>query len=142
MFQGGSALTLDAKGRITIPTRHRDALIEQAGGSLTLTRHPDGCLLMYPRPVWEEKCEQLIKLPGSGRGLQRLLIGHAQNVEIDGAGRVLVSPELRSDAGLTRDVMLLGLGKFFELWDAATLAEREKTDMDQDMAAVLDQFSF
>jgi len=142
MFQGGSALTLDAKGRMTIPTRHRDALIEQAAGRLTLTRHPDGCLLVYPRPVWEEKREQIVKLPMSARSFQRLLLGNAQDVEIDSAGRVLVAPELRSAVGLARDVMLLGLGAHFELWDAATLAEREKADLEKEMADVLNQFSF
>ena len=59
VFQGSSALTLDAKGRINVPTRHRDALLLQAQGCLTLTRHPDGCLLVYPRPVWEIKREQI-----------------------------------------------------------------------------------
>jgi len=142
MFQGGSALALDAKGRMTIPTRHRDALAEQAAGRLTLTRHPDGCLLVYPRPVWEEKREQIVKLPMSARSFQRLLLGNAQDVELDGAGRVLVAPELRSAAGLTRDVMLLGLGAHFEWWDAATLAERENADLAKDMSDVLNQFSF
>jgi len=142
MFQGGSALTLDAKGRMTIPARHRDALLEQAAGRLTLTRHPDGCLLVYPRPVWEVKRAEIVKLTMSARSFQRLLLGNAQDVDLDGAGRVLVAPELRNAAGLTRDVMLLGLGAHFELWDAATLAEREKADLEKDMADVLNQFSF
>lgn len=127
---------------MTIPTRHRDALAEQAEGRLTLTRHPDGCLLVYPRPVWEEKRKQIAALPMSARVLQRLMLGSAQDVELDGAGRVLVAPELRSAAGLTREVMLLGMGAHFELWDAATLAEREKADLEKGMADVLNQFSF
>ena len=65
VFQGSSALTLDAKGRISIPTRHRDALMSQADGRLTLTRHPDGCLLVYPRPEWEKKREQIAAFPMS-----------------------------------------------------------------------------
>ena len=69
VFQGSSALTLDAKGRISIPTRYRDALSEQAGGSLTLTRHPDGCLLVYPRPEWEKKREQIAAFPMTARAL-------------------------------------------------------------------------
>jgi len=142
MFQGSSALTLDAKGRLTMPTRHRDALAHGAGGRLTLTRHPDGCILVYPRPEWEVKLAQLAALPASARALQRLLIGNAQNVEIDAAGRVLVAPELRHAAGLSREVMLLGLGGYFELWDAATLAAREQADLEKGMADMLDQFSF
>ncbi len=142
MFQGSSALTLDAKGRINVPTRHRDALVEQARGCLTLTRHPDGCLLMYPRLEWEKKREQIAAFPMQARSLQRLLLGSAQDVEIDGSGRILVAPELRSAAGLTRDVMLLGMGAHFELWDVAALARREADDLSQGMADVLNQFSF
>ncbi len=142
MFQGSSALTLDAKGRINVPTRHRDALVEQARGCLTMTRHPDGCLLMYPRLEWEKKREQIAAFPMQARSLQRLLLGSAQDVEIDGSGRILVAPELRSAAGLTRDVMLLGMGAHFELWDVAALARREADDLSQGMADVLNQFSF
>ena len=142
VFQGSSALTLDAKGRINVPTRHRDALLLQAQGCLTLTRHPDGCLLVYPRPVWEIKREQIAAFPMQARALQRLLLGNAQDVEIDGSGRILVAPELRSAAGMTRDVMLLGMGAHFELWDAASLARREAEDLQQGMGDVLNQFSF
>lgn len=142
VFQGSSALTLDAKGRISIPTRYRDALAEQAGGSLTLTRHPDGCLLVYPRPEWEKKREQIAAFPMTARALQRLLLGNAQDVEIDGSGRALIAPELRTAANMTRDVMLLGMGAHFELWDAAALARREAQDLAQGMPEVLNQFSF
>ena len=142
VFQGSSALTLDAKGRINVPTRHRDALLLQAQGCLTLTRHPDGCLLVYPRPVWEIKREQIAAFPMQARALQRLLLGNAQDVEIDGSGRILVAPELRSAAGMTRDAMLLGMGAHFELWDAACLARREAEDLQQGMGDVLNQFSF
>jgi MraZ protein len=142
VFQGSSALTLDAKGRISIPTRHRDALVAQAEGRLTLTRHPDGCLLLYPRQEWEKKREVIAALPMSARALQRLLLGNAQDVELDGSGRILIAPELRNAAGMTREVMLLGMGAHFELWDAASLARREAEDLAQGMPEVLNQFSF
>ncbi|GAA0507873.1 division/cell wall cluster transcriptional repressor MraZ [Pigmentiphaga sp. GD03639] len=142
MFQGSSALTLDAKGRVSIPTRHRDALMMQAEGRLTLTRHPDGCLLIYPRPTWEVKREQIAAFPMQARALQRLLLGNAQDVELDSAGRILIAPELRTAAALTREVMLLGLGAHFELWDAAVLAQREQEMLAQGMPEVLNQFSF
>ena len=87
MFQGTSNLTIDAKGRLSMPTRHRDALVAQCEGRLTLTRHPDGCLLVYPRPVWESKREQLVRLSAAARDLQRLLLGSASDVEFDSAGR-------------------------------------------------------
>ncbi len=142
MFQGSSALTLDAKGRVSIPTRHRDALTAQAEGRLTLTRHPDGCLLIYPRPTWEVKREQIAAFPMQARALQRLLLGNAQDVELDNAGRILIAPELRSAASLNRDVMMLGLGAHFELWDAAALARHEQEVLGQGMPEVLNQFSF
>ncbi|MFW8565175.1 division/cell wall cluster transcriptional repressor MraZ [Orrella sp. 11846] len=142
MFQGSSALTLDAKGRINFPAKHRDVLQDKAGARLTLTRHPDGCLLVYPRPQWEIKRKQIAEFPMSARALQRLMLGNAQDVEIDGAGRVLIAPELRQAAGLTREVMLLGMGEHFELWDAAELARREAQDLEAGLSAVLDQFSF
>jgi MraZ protein len=142
VFQGSSALTLDAKGRMTIPARHRDALMSQADGRLTLTRHPDGCLLVYPRPEWEKKREQIVRFPMNARALQRLLLGNAQDVELDSAGRVLVAPELRQAAGLVKEVMLMGLGTHFELWDTQLLAAKEAQDLQQGMADVLNQFSF
>ena len=77
MYQGLSKLTLDAKGRISVPSRHRDALLAQCDGRITLTRHPDGCLLLYPRPRWEQKRTELARLAHSRRVLQRILIGSA-----------------------------------------------------------------
>jgi MraZ protein len=142
VFQGSSALTLDVKGRVSIPTRHRDALVSQVEGRLTLTRHPDGCLLVYPRSVWEKNREQIAAIPMSARPLQRLLLGNAQDVDMDGAGRILVAPELRAAVGLTREVMLLGMGSHFELWDAAEWARREAEDLAKGMPDALDQFSF
>ncbi len=127
---------------MSIPTRHRDALQKQAAGQLTLTRHPDGCLLVYPRPVWEERREQIVRFPMSARALQRLLLGHAQDVDMDSAGRVLVAPELRSAAGMNREVMLMGMGTHFELWDAERLARAEEAALAEGMPDVLDDFSF
>ncbi len=127
---------------MNVPARHRDALIEQAHGRLTITRHPDGCLLVYPRPEWERKREQIAAFPVQARALQRLLLGNAQDVDMDTTGRALVAPELRSAAGLSREVMLLGMGGHFELWDASALAEREAQDLAGGMPEALSQFSF
>ncbi len=142
MFQGSSSLTLDAKGRLSIPTRHRDALISDEGGGLTLTRHPDGCLLVYPRSEWEIKRAQIAAFPMRARSLQRLLLGYAQDVQMDGSGRILIAPELREVAGLQREVMLLGLASHFELWDKARWEQREAEDIAEGMSAVMDEFSF
>jgi len=142
VFQGSSALTLDAKGRMSIPARYRDDLLAEEQGRLTLTRHPDGCLMLYPRSSWEAKRVQIAALPAAARPLQRLLLGSAQDVEMDGAGRILVSPELRAAAGLEREVMLLGVGSNFELWDSATWAQHDVADVARLDPAILEQISF
>jgi len=142
VFQGSSALTLDAKGRMSIPTRYRDALISKEAGRLTLTRHPDGCLLFYPRSVWELKREQIAALPMSARAFQRLLLGNAHDVEMDSAGRILIAAELRQAANLEREAMLLGLGGHFEIWHPELLEKRQEEDLAQSMSEVFEQFSF
>ena len=93
MFQGTSLLTLDAKGRMTIPTRHREALKEACALEVTLTRHPDGCVLLYPRPVWLERRKALSQLPFSARALQRIVMGSAVDLNVDAAGRLLIPAE-------------------------------------------------
>lgn len=142
MFQGASALTLDAKGRMTIPSRHRDALAVQCEGRVTLTKHPHGCLLFFPRPVWEAHREQIAAWPMSARAWQRIFLGNASDVEMDTAGRILIAPELRSAVGLSREVMVLGMGSHFEIWDAAKLAESEAQAVSNGMPDVLNSFSF
>ncbi|MGE5622325.1 MAG: division/cell wall cluster transcriptional repressor MraZ [Bacillota bacterium] len=142
MFQGASALNLDAKGRMTIPAKHRDALTVQCEGRITLTKHPHGCLLLFPRPVWESHREQIAAWPMSARAWQRIFLGNACDVEMDTAGRILISPELRAAVGLKRDVMLLGMGSHFEIWDAEKLAENEAQAVANGMPDVLSDFSF
>lgn len=142
MFQGSSALSLDAKGRLTVPARHRDALVVQCEGRLTLTRHPDGCLMLFPRPVWEVHRERIAALPISARPWQRIFLGNATDVEMDGAGRILVSPELRSAAGLSKEVMLLGMGSHFEVWDSQALAAKEQEALAAGVPEALANFSF
>ena len=142
MYQGASALSLDAKGRMSIPARHRDALSLQCEGRITLTKHPHGCLLLFPRPVWEIHREQIAGWPMSARAWQRIFLGNASDVEMDSAGRILISPESRPAALLTRDVMLLGMGSHFEIWDAARLEESESQAIANGMPDVLNNFSF
>lgn len=142
MFQGASALNLDAKGRLSVPARHRDALLLQCEGRVTLTRHPHGCLLLFPRPVWESHREQIAAWPMSARAWQRIFLGNACDVELDSAGRILVAPELRAAVGLQRETMLLGMGSHFELWDAARLAENEAQAIEAGMPEALGNFSF
>jgi len=142
VFQGASSLSLDAKGRLTVPSRHRDALSLQCEGRVTLTRHPHGCLLFFPRPTWENHRAQIAAWPMSARAWQRILLGNASDVEMDSAGRILVPPELRQAVNLKRDVMLLGMGSHFEIWDAAKLAENEAEAIALGMPEVLRDFTF
>ena len=118
-------MSLDAKGRITVPSRHRDLLQALANGQLTLTKHPEGCLMVFPRPVWDDFRQRLAALPMSASGWKRIFLGSAVDVEIDSGSRILVSPELRADAGLGKDVLLLGMGNYLELWDAPRYKAKE-----------------
>lgn len=142
MFQGASSLSLDAKGRLSMPTRHRDALAQLGGGQLSITKHPDGCLMVFPRPAWEEFRERIAKLPMQAQWWKRIFLGNAMDVEMDATGRVLVSPELRAAAGLARDVVLLGMGSHFELWDQARYDAQEAQAMQGQMPDVFKDFSF
>jgi MraZ protein len=122
MFQGATSLSLDAKGRMAVPARHRDALVAAAGGRLVLTAHPHRCLLLYPAPAWEPIRAKILAAPSlepKAAMLRRLLVGFAVDMDMDSAGRVLVSPELRQYAGLEKEVWLVGQGSHFELWSDA-----------------------
>ena len=141
MFQGASSLSLDAKGRLSVPTRHRDAL-SAAASQLTITKHPHGCLMIFPRSAWEQFRDRIASLPMQAQWWKRIFLGNAMDVEMDGTGRVLVSPELRSAAGLSKEAVLLGMGNHFELWDAATYAAQESEAMQGEMPEALKDFSF
>ena len=142
VFQGASALTLDAKGRMAVPARHRDALQALCEGQLTITKHPDGCLMVFPRSSWETFRDKVAALPMSASGWKRIFLGNAMDVEMDSSARVLVSPELRAAAGITKDVMLLGMGSHFEFWDAERYAAHEAQVMAQAMPDALQDFTF
>ncbi|TVO64167.1 division/cell wall cluster transcriptional repressor MraZ [Denitromonas ohlonensis] len=121
MFQGAAALSLDAKGRLAIPARHRDALTAGAG-ELVVTGHPHRCLLIYPSEAWQPIRDKVLagsSLEPRSAMLKRLLVGFAREERLDGAGRVLVAPELRQFAELEKSVWLVGQGSHFELWSDA-----------------------
>ncbi len=120
MFIGGSTVNLDAKGRLALPTRYRSEIAERFESRLVLTVHDDGCLLLYPYPEWEEIQRKLTRLPNQNkraRTLQRMMLGYATEVEMDGHGRILVSPRLREFAKLDKKVSLAGVGNKFEIWN-------------------------
>jgi len=142
VFQGASSLSLDGKGRLSVPTRHRDVLAATASSQLTLTRHPHGCLMVFPRPEWEKFRERIAELPMSAQWWKRIFLGNAMDVDMDATGRVLVSPELRAAAGIHKDTVLLGMGTYFELWDRATYDAQEAQAMQAPMPEAFQDFSF
>jgi len=127
VFRGPSKVTLDAKGRLAIPSRHRERILSRANGALVVTVDRDYCLLIYPLPEWEETERKLVRLPTlnkTARKLQRLMLGYASELEMDNQGRILLPREHREFAGLERDGMLIGQGNKFELWDEKRWIER------------------
>jgi MraZ protein len=128
VFTGRNAVAMDAKGRLTVPARFRDALLSQYQGKLTLTLNIDPCLRLLPRPLWEAFAERL----SSGaadipRRVVRMFLTSALDVDIDGAGRILIPAELREPVRLEpgKDVMLAGVGRSFEIWNAELLTEND-----------------
>lgn len=121
MFRGVTSINLDPKSRLAVPTRYRSELQESCDGQLVLTVDlRDKCLLLYPLPEWEEIERKLSHLPTlnpHARRIQRLLIGHATECEMDSQGRVLVPEPLRKFANLEKRVVLIGQGNKFEVWD-------------------------
>jgi MraZ protein len=123
MFRGVNTLSLDSKGRMAIPTRYRDQLARACNGQMVLTINAldnDRCLLLYPQPEWEEIERKIMKLSSFNkqtRKLQRMLVGHATECEMDGNGRILLTPPLREFSGLNKDIVLIGQGNKFEIWD-------------------------
>ena len=118
-FHGATVITLDAKGRLALPTRHRDTLASSRG-ELVLTAHPDGCVLLYPMAVWEPvrtRVEKFPSLNAQASWWKRLLLGHEEHVTPDASGRILISPALRMYAKLDRELVMFGQGSYFELWD-------------------------
>ena len=122
MFQGATALSLDAKGRLAIPARHREALVAASEGQLVLTAHPHRCLLLYPAVAWEPIRAKVLAASSFNQkaaGIKRLLVGNARDESLDSAGRLLVAPELRQFAQLEKQVWLVGQGSHFEIWSDA-----------------------
>jgi len=152
LFRGVNNINLDAKGRLAIPTRYREELMGSCASQLVVTVDRDKCLLVYPLPEWEEIERKLVRLPSlnkQAKRLQRLLIGHATECEMDGQGRVLLSAPLRDFAGLNKKAVLIGQGNKFELWDEEVwnarrdewLNEESLEDLD-DLAPELGSLSF
>jgi len=150
MLRGVHSLALDAKGRIAVPSRYRAALEAIASNQMVVTIDTESkCLLIYPLPEWEkvqEKISALSSFNKAARRIQRLLIGYATDVDVDSAGRLLISGPLREHAGLDKKVVLLGQGNKFELW-SEELWEQARDEYiaaagsDESMTVELEQIS-
>ena len=120
MFKGIHNINLDGKGRLTIPTKYRNTITDQSNGSMVVTMDTEEkCLLLYPSTVWssiEKKINDLPSFSKNHRRIQRILIGHAEDLDIDSAGRILLSKRLRSAADMNKKITLIGQGEKFEIW--------------------------
>jgi MraZ protein len=121
VFRGIQVINVDQKGRIAIPKRHRNQLVAEVQGQIILTIDTEQrCLLLYPFPIWEKIEQKVAALPSfqpTTRRIQRLLIGHATELNLDSHGRILIPPLLRDYAGIAKQIVLVGQGNKFELWD-------------------------
>ncbi|MBN8740476.1 MAG: cell division/cell wall cluster transcriptional repressor MraZ [Lysobacterales bacterium 69-70] len=133
MLTGETAITIDDKGRLAVPTAYRELIAQLSGGRLVFTYNPfeTGCLWLFPLNEWETVRDQVNELPNVKavhRALQMKLVGAAAHVEPDGAGRILVPASQRMAAGIEKKAVLLGMGTKFELWsEQAHLAKIRQT---------------
>ena len=137
MFQGETAITIDEKGRLAVPTAHRDAVARDCGNQLVITYNPfeSGSLYLYPRAIWERVRDQVNKLPKAkkvNRNLQLKLVGAATVIEPDGNGRLTLPPTHRAAAGLDKKAVLLGMGNKFELWSEQAHQAQIQSSIDED----------
>lgn len=138
MFRGATLVNLDSKGRLAVPTRYRDLLIGESQGQMvcTIDLHQP-CLLLYTLPEWEiieKKLARLSSMNPLERRVQRLLLGHASECQMDNAGRLLLANTLRQHAKLTKEVMLVGQFNKFELWDEQTWYQQVRDDIDAEQS--------
>ncbi|NND69251.1 MAG: division/cell wall cluster transcriptional repressor MraZ [Halioglobus sp.] len=137
MFRGVHNINMDAKGRLAMPARQREPLMEQCGGQIVVTVEPKSlCLVIYPLPEWERIERDLQSLPALKPGvkrLQRQLLGYATDLELDTNGRILLPPSLREYARLEKKLVLVGQANKFELWaEPLWLAEVDEPALDPD----------
>jgi len=149
VFRGATNVTLDAKGRMAMPTRYREQIAARCDGQIVVTVDKDYCLLIYPFPDWEELERKLVRLPSMNkiaRRILRIMVGYATEVDMDTNGRILLSHELRDFAGLDKQAILLGQGNKFELWDEKRWIEKRDAwlseDEDMNLPPELESLSF
>ncbi len=140
MFRGINAISIDSKGRMTVPTRYRDALNVEKNAPLVVTIDTEEtCLLLYPAEEWQKIESKLQHLPSfnpQARRIQRLLIGHATDIEPDDNGRVLLPAVLRDYACLKKKVVMIGQGNKFEVWDEELWQQRREQWLAEETSVV------
>lgn len=148
MFGGVTHLNLDPKNRIAVPAKHREAILAEHGNRFTITLESPQCLLLYPEEIWVNVRDKIQNLPTGAHPLvksyQRLVLGYAETVEMDKSGRLLLSANLKNLANLEKDVVLVGLGNRFEIWDKVKwdLETNRALNLSQDdLAEALNGFS-
>lgn len=152
MYRGANSISIDSKGRMAIPVKFRDLLLSECQGEMicTIDIHQP-CLLLYPLTEWEDVEARLRKLSSMNpheRRVQRLLLGHASECKLDGAGRTLIAPTLRAHAKLQKNIMLVGQLNKFEIWDEDVWYQQVQQDIelentgDFDLTERLQDFSF
>ena len=133
MLRGANSINLDNKGRLAMPMRYRDGLFEECQGQMVCTVDITmNCLLLYPLNEWEAievKLRKLSSMEPAQRRLQRLLLGYADDCQMDKNGRILISGVLRAHAGLEKNIMLVGQLNKFEIWSASTWNEQIDADL-------------
>jgi len=140
MFQGETAITMDDKGRLAVPTAYRDVVARECANRLVVTYNPFdfGCLYLYPLAAWERVRDQVNALPKAkkvNRNMQLKLVGAASFVELDGNGRITIPASHRAAIGIEKKAVLLGMGDKFELWsEQAHHAQIRQTISDDDLS--------
>ena len=147
MYRGATILSLDGKSGFAVPTKYREHLLIESNGAMILTAHPHGCLLLYPKDAWtpiQSKIMQLSSFDKKSSGLQRLLVGYAEDSIVDGAGRLLISQALRDFADIQKTIMFVGQGTHFEIWNQEIWNQeinKISTNKDDDLPDELGGFS-
>lgn len=141
-FQGKTAISLDSKGRLAVPTRYREMIQMDAQNLMTITEHPDGYLMLFPRPQWLLLKTNAAQLDQDAAWWKRVVIGSANDIELDSAGRILVAPELREAAQINKEVLLIGMLNHFEIWDRLIYAEHKALELSRPLPNSLQTFKY
>ena len=139
MFRGINSISIDGKGRLAVPTRYRDAVGQDRASLVVTIDTEETCLLLYPATQWQVIEDNLQRMPSfnaAARRIQRLLIGHATDVELDANGRILLPQLLREHAQLEKKVVLIGQGNKFEVWDEAVWQSKREEWLAEEASGV------